>query len=281
MRLPPDPQEQRQELSFPVTVQLDDQSLELKSGASLPLQVGDESDGQHQVAKGLLPAAVVGRSSRTRLSLCKSSEANANSFCSSELSWSIYSHHSAVLAQHGWHQLVALGIKSWTGVLCLILCVTSVIRLPRQYPRIHRGDGDGNQDHRYQGCARAAEQLKAKGSYLILICAHPGWGEPYFSSRSGLMRHCFVIRSFSTTLTVSTPTLIRNLTMVGLAGAGEADHEKCVSALSPLSRRTGTFRQHFQASSFPEQWQKNQRDSRWHRSRAGLSQSIPGAADAA
>ena len=38
--LEPDPQEQRQELSFPVTIQLDDQQLKLKSGASLPLQVG-------------------------------------------------------------------------------------------------------------------------------------------------------------------------------------------------------------------------------------------------
>ena len=38
--LPPDPQQQRQELSFPVTVELDQQSLELKSGATLPLQVG-------------------------------------------------------------------------------------------------------------------------------------------------------------------------------------------------------------------------------------------------
>ncbi len=38
--LEPDPQEQRQELSFPVTIQLDDQQLKLKTGASLPLQVG-------------------------------------------------------------------------------------------------------------------------------------------------------------------------------------------------------------------------------------------------
>ena len=38
--LPPDPQQQRQELSFPVTVELDQQSLELKSGSTLPLQVG-------------------------------------------------------------------------------------------------------------------------------------------------------------------------------------------------------------------------------------------------
>ena len=38
--LDPDPQEQRQELSFPVTIQLDDQQLKLKSGSSLPLQVG-------------------------------------------------------------------------------------------------------------------------------------------------------------------------------------------------------------------------------------------------
>ena len=38
--LKPDPQEQRQELSFPVTIQLDDQQLKLKTGSSLPLQVG-------------------------------------------------------------------------------------------------------------------------------------------------------------------------------------------------------------------------------------------------
>ena len=38
--LEPNPQEQRQELSFPVTIQLDEQQLRLKSGASLPLQVG-------------------------------------------------------------------------------------------------------------------------------------------------------------------------------------------------------------------------------------------------
>ena len=38
--LPPDPQEQREELSFPVTIKLDQQKLTLKSGATLPLQVG-------------------------------------------------------------------------------------------------------------------------------------------------------------------------------------------------------------------------------------------------
>ena len=38
--LEPDPQKQRQELSFPVTIQLDDQQLQLKSGSALPLQVG-------------------------------------------------------------------------------------------------------------------------------------------------------------------------------------------------------------------------------------------------
>ena len=38
--LEPDPQEQRQELSFPVTIQLDDQQLKLNSGSVLPLQVG-------------------------------------------------------------------------------------------------------------------------------------------------------------------------------------------------------------------------------------------------
>tara|TARA_B100000674_G_scaffold494686_1_gene519859 strand:+ start:625 stop:1878 length:1254 start_codon:yes stop_codon:yes gene_type:complete len=38
--LDPDPQERRQELSFPVTIQLDDQQLKLNSGSTLPLQVG-------------------------------------------------------------------------------------------------------------------------------------------------------------------------------------------------------------------------------------------------
>ena len=38
--LDPDPQEQRKELSFPVTIRLDDQRLRLRSGSALPLQVG-------------------------------------------------------------------------------------------------------------------------------------------------------------------------------------------------------------------------------------------------
>ena len=38
--LKPDPEEQRQELSYPVTIQLDSQQLKLKSGSALPLQVG-------------------------------------------------------------------------------------------------------------------------------------------------------------------------------------------------------------------------------------------------
>ena len=38
--LAPDPQEQRQELSYPVTIKLTQQQLQIKSGAKLPLQVG-------------------------------------------------------------------------------------------------------------------------------------------------------------------------------------------------------------------------------------------------
>ena len=38
--LPPDQQEQRPELSFPVTIQLEQQTLSLRSGSTLPLQVG-------------------------------------------------------------------------------------------------------------------------------------------------------------------------------------------------------------------------------------------------
>ena len=38
--LAPDPQEQRQELSYPVTVKLTQQQFQMKSGTKLPLQVG-------------------------------------------------------------------------------------------------------------------------------------------------------------------------------------------------------------------------------------------------
>ena len=38
--LEPGLQEQRQELSYPVTIRLDDQELKLKNGSTLPLQVG-------------------------------------------------------------------------------------------------------------------------------------------------------------------------------------------------------------------------------------------------
>ena len=38
--LEPNPQEQRLELRFPVTIQLDDQQLKIKGGSALPLQVG-------------------------------------------------------------------------------------------------------------------------------------------------------------------------------------------------------------------------------------------------
>ena len=38
--LEPDPREQREQLSFPVTIYLPQQQLQLKNGSSLPLQVG-------------------------------------------------------------------------------------------------------------------------------------------------------------------------------------------------------------------------------------------------
>ena len=49
--LEPDPQGQRQELSFPVTIQLDDQQLKLKAGSSLPLQVGMSLTANNKLRK--------------------------------------------------------------------------------------------------------------------------------------------------------------------------------------------------------------------------------------
>ena len=56
-----DPQEQRQELSFPVTIQLDDQQLRLKSGSSLPLQVGMSLTANIKLRKVSYFAAAAGR----------------------------------------------------------------------------------------------------------------------------------------------------------------------------------------------------------------------------
>ena len=94
-----------------------------------------------------------------------------------------YVHIVQRLARAGSHQLVALGINE-----------PDVNRpLPEslnyfRYP-LERGNTQGIHPFvtetetkiiRAEGCARAAEQLKAKGFTPDLICAHPGWGEALF-----------------------------------------------------------------------------------------------------
>ena len=94
-----------------------------------------------------------------------------------------YRHVIQRLAQYGQHQLLALGLNS----------LDSGRRLPEKikYFRYHLERGNTKGIHplmmeteskiiRADACARAAEQLKAKGFTPDLICAHPGWGEPLF-----------------------------------------------------------------------------------------------------
>jgi len=94
-----------------------------------------------------------------------------------------YLHIVQRLVQMGDHQLVALGINA--------LDANRPLPESLQYFRypLERGNTEGihplvmeteTKIIRAEGCARAAEQLKAKGFTPDLICAHPGWGEALF-----------------------------------------------------------------------------------------------------
>ena len=94
-----------------------------------------------------------------------------------------YIHIIKRLAQHGQHQMVALGINA----LDRGRGIPESLHHFRY--RLDRGNTKGvhplvmeteTKMIRAEGCARAAEQLKAKGFIPDLICAHPGWGEPLF-----------------------------------------------------------------------------------------------------
>jgi len=94
-----------------------------------------------------------------------------------------YVHIIQRLAQHGQHQLVALGINDLDRARGIPESLNHF-----RY-RLDRGNTKGvhplvmeteTKIIRAEGCARAAEQLKAKGFTPDLICAHPGWGEPLF-----------------------------------------------------------------------------------------------------
>ena len=94
-----------------------------------------------------------------------------------------YLHIVQRLARQGGHQLVALGINP----------LDPERRLPEalNYFRYSLSQGNTQGVHRWvmemetkairgEGCARAADELKAKGFTPDLICAHPGWGEALF-----------------------------------------------------------------------------------------------------
>ena len=94
-----------------------------------------------------------------------------------------YVHIVQRLARRGQHQIVALGINA--------LDANRPLPEALQYFRypLERGNTEGihplvmeteTKIIRAEGCARAAEQLKAKGFTPDLICAHPGWGEALF-----------------------------------------------------------------------------------------------------
>ena len=94
-----------------------------------------------------------------------------------------YLHIVQRLARQGGHQLVALGINP----------LDPERRLPEalNYFRYSLSQGNTQGVHRWvmemetkairgEGCARVADELKAKGFTPDLICAHPGWGEALF-----------------------------------------------------------------------------------------------------
>ena len=94
-----------------------------------------------------------------------------------------YVHIVQRLAETGNHQLLALGIN---GLDTSRLSSESIQHF--RY-RLDRGNTKGihplvmeteTKIIRAEGCARAAEQLKKKGFTPDLICAHPGWGEALF-----------------------------------------------------------------------------------------------------
>ena len=94
-----------------------------------------------------------------------------------------YVHIVQRLAQQGQNQLLALGINP----------LDRERGIPERLNYFRYGLDRGNTPGihpllmeteskiiRAESCARAAEQLKAKGFTPDLICAHPGWGEPLF-----------------------------------------------------------------------------------------------------
>ena len=171
-----------------------------------------------------------------------------------------YLHIVQRLAQHGNHQLVALGINE----------------LDRNRPlpdslnyfryRLDRGNTKGvhplvmeteTKMIRAEGCARAAEQLKLKGFTPDVILAHPGWGEPMFLK----------------TIWPDSPLLCYQEFFYNEHGFdsnfdSEFEEERSWNAQAKLIMKNAylhlTLEQsdwnvsptHFQASSFPEYWRQ-------------------------
>ena len=95
--LPPDQIEQREQLSFPVTIALDSQQLKLRSGEMLNLQVGMSLTANIKLRKvSYLQLLLGGFQDRAEsLPAHLSGSIDATSVCSPELPWPISPHHSA------------------------------------------------------------------------------------------------------------------------------------------------------------------------------------------
>ena len=171
-----------------------------------------------------------------------------------------YIHIVRRLASQGGHQLVALGIEKLDPNRPL----PDSLRYFR-YP-ISRGNTQGvhpwvmemeTKTIRAEGCARAAQQLKGQGFTPDLICAHPGWGEALFLKSVWPETPLLCYQEFF----YNSHGFDSNFDPEFDQGWDwQADARlKMKNAYLHLTLDQADWNispTHFQASSFPEQWQK-------------------------
>ena len=171
-----------------------------------------------------------------------------------------YVHIVQRLASQGGHQLVALGINA----------LDSSRPLPESlhYFRYPISQGNTKGVHRWvmemetktirgEGCARAAQQLKDKGFTPDLICAHPGWGEALFLKSVWPDTPLLCYQEFF----YQSQGFDSNFDPeFDLGWDWQSDARlKMKNAYLHLTLDQADWNispTHFQASSFPEQWQK-------------------------